>query len=70
MQQGARVSDMHKRKEIVGLRTRWQQLDISSKDAFFKEMADRIDLQWDDVVEDLVPAVNDPQVETSLFEVE
>jgi hypothetical protein len=64
------MSDMQKKKDIASLHTRWKQLDISSKDAFFKERADRNDLQWEDVVEDLVPAVNDSQVETSPFQVE
>jgi hypothetical protein len=70
MQLGSTLSETQKRNEIVSLRIRLQKLDISSKDAFFKEMADRSDLQWEDVVEDLVPVVNDSQVETFLVEVE
>jgi hypothetical protein len=64
------VPDMQKRIEIETLRTRWRELDISSKDAFFKEMADQKDLKWGDIVEDLVPVVNYSQVETFLVEVE
>jgi hypothetical protein len=56
------LSDMQKQKEIENFRKRWQQLDISSKDAFFKEMEDHSDLKWEDVVEEIVPAINDAQV--------
>jgi hypothetical protein len=71
MQPSYSGSDMQKRIEIETLRTKWQQLDdISSKDAFIKEIADRSDLLWEDVVEDLVPIANDSQVRTSFLEVE
>jgi hypothetical protein len=58
---------MQKQEEIASLRTRWQHLDIASKDAFFKDMEDRSEFNWDDILEDLVPVVDGSQVRNFPF---